>query len=77
MHHMPPPPPPTTRQSNPPHHTTPHPTPPHTNSEGEVEFKEGTWEVVVPDDCEFSVTINGTVYKMAQFHFHNAEHTVN
>lgn len=47
------------------------------HSEGEVEFKEGTWEVVWPDECEFKVTVNGTSYKMAQFHFHNAEHTVN
>jgi len=42
-----------------------------------VEFKEGTWEVVTPDDCGFKMTIGGVDYKLLQFHFHNAEHTVN
>ena len=47
------------------------------HSEGEVEFKEGTWEVVVADECDFKLTLNGSTYKLAQFHFHNAEHTIN
>jgi hypothetical protein len=28
--------------------------------DGDVEFKEGTWELVIPKDCEFKMTINGT-----------------
>ncbi len=42
-----------------------------------MEFKEGTWEVVVADECDFKLTLNGSTYKLAQFHFHNAEHTIN
>jgi len=45
--------------------------------DAKIEFKEGTWEVVVPADCGFKMTVGGAEYKLLQFHFHNAEHTVN
>lgn len=44
---------------------------------GDIDFKGNTWEIDFGKNCSLSVQLLGKNWKLQQFHFHNAEHSIN